>query len=128
VRYNKTALTVVGHTDNVGSNDYNQKLSQRRAHSVAQYLESRRVDSMRLQLDDTSRDGLDPLVFGVVGTALNAVRRWLARARLAPPHEEFVDLLSEAVWHAIAGLARARGLVLDPDVPVDRLFESPHHR
>jgi outer membrane protein OmpA-like peptidoglycan-associated protein len=50
VRYNKTALTVVGHTDNVGSNDYNQKLSQRRALSVAQYLESKRVDSMRLAL------------------------------------------------------------------------------
>jgi outer membrane protein OmpA-like peptidoglycan-associated protein len=50
VRYNKTTLTVVGHTDNVGSNDYNQKLSERRAHSVAQYLESKRVDSMRLAL------------------------------------------------------------------------------
>jgi outer membrane protein OmpA-like peptidoglycan-associated protein len=50
VRYNKTTLTVVGHTDNVGSNDYNQKLSERRAHSVAQYLETRRVDGMRLAL------------------------------------------------------------------------------
>ena len=50
VRYGKTTLTVVGHTDNVGSNDYNQKLSERRAHSVAQYLESRRVNSMRLAL------------------------------------------------------------------------------
>ncbi len=48
VRYGKTTLTVVGHTDNVGSNDYNQKLSERRALSVAQYLESRRVDGMRL--------------------------------------------------------------------------------
>jgi len=50
VRYNKTTLTVVGHTDNVGSNEYNQKLSERRAHSVAQYLESKRVNSMRLAL------------------------------------------------------------------------------
>ncbi len=48
VRYGKTTLTVVGHTDNVGTNDYNQKLSERRALSVAQYLESRRVDGMRL--------------------------------------------------------------------------------
>ena len=31
-------------------NDYNQKLSERRALSVAQYLESRRVDGMRLAL------------------------------------------------------------------------------
>src|SRR4051794_12848773 len=44
VRYGKTSLTVVGHTDNVGANDYNQKLSERRAHAVAQYLEGRRVD------------------------------------------------------------------------------------
>lgn len=48
VRYGKTTLTIVGHTDNVGANDYNQKLSERRALSVAQYLESRRVDGMRL--------------------------------------------------------------------------------
>jgi outer membrane protein OmpA-like peptidoglycan-associated protein len=50
LRYGKTTLTVVGHTDNVGSNDYNQKLSERRAHSVAQYLESKHVNSMRLAL------------------------------------------------------------------------------
>ena len=50
VRYGKTTLTVVGHTDNVGTDSYNQKLSERRAHSVAQYLESKRVNSMRLAL------------------------------------------------------------------------------
>jgi outer membrane protein OmpA-like peptidoglycan-associated protein len=48
VRYGKTSLTVVGHTDNVGSNDYNQKLSERRAHAVAQYLAGKRVDPLRL--------------------------------------------------------------------------------
>jgi outer membrane protein OmpA-like peptidoglycan-associated protein len=50
VRYAKTTLTVVGHTDNVGSNDYNQKLSERRAHTVAQYLESKRVNPVRLAI------------------------------------------------------------------------------
>ena len=48
VRYGKTSLTVVGHTDNVGSNQYNQKLSERRAVSVAQYFESRHVSPLRL--------------------------------------------------------------------------------
>jgi outer membrane protein OmpA-like peptidoglycan-associated protein len=48
VRYNKTALTVVGHTDNVGTDSYNQKLSEQRAISVARYLEGKRVHSMRL--------------------------------------------------------------------------------
>ncbi|HXM83242.1 MAG TPA: OmpA family protein [Burkholderiales bacterium] len=48
VRYGKTSLTIVGHTDNVGSDQYNQKLSERRALSVAQYFESRQVSSLRL--------------------------------------------------------------------------------
>jgi outer membrane protein OmpA-like peptidoglycan-associated protein len=48
VRYNKTTLTIVGHTDNVGSERFNQDLSQRRALSVAQYFESQRVDAVRL--------------------------------------------------------------------------------
>ena len=48
VRYNKTTLTVVGHTDNTGSAAYNQKLSERRALSVAQYFESQRVNALRL--------------------------------------------------------------------------------
>ena len=48
VRYGKTTLTVVGHTDDVGSNAYNQSLSERRALSVAEYLEKKRVDAMRL--------------------------------------------------------------------------------
>jgi outer membrane protein OmpA-like peptidoglycan-associated protein len=50
VRYGKTSLTVVGHTDNVGSNEYNQKLSERRAHAVAQYLERKRVDPVRMAI------------------------------------------------------------------------------
>ncbi len=48
VRYDKTTLTVVGHTDNTGSDKYNQDLSQRRALSVAQYFESQKVNPLRL--------------------------------------------------------------------------------
>ena len=50
VRYGKTTLTVVGHTDNVGSGEYNQKLSERRAHAIAQYFESKRVNPARMAL------------------------------------------------------------------------------
>ena len=50
VRYGKTTLTVVGHTDDVGTNAYNQRLSESRALSVARYLESRKVNSMRLAI------------------------------------------------------------------------------
>ena len=31
-------MTVTGHTDSVGSDSYNQKLSDKRAHSVVEYL------------------------------------------------------------------------------------------
>jgi outer membrane protein OmpA-like peptidoglycan-associated protein len=48
VRYGKTTLTVAGHTDNTGSAAYNQKLSERRALSVARYLEARKVNPVRL--------------------------------------------------------------------------------
>ena len=48
VRYGKTTLTIAGHTDNVGSAPYNQKLSERRALSVARYLEARKVSALRL--------------------------------------------------------------------------------
>lgn len=47
-RYGKTTLTVAGHTDDVGTGPYNQGLSERRALAVARYLESHRVDPLRL--------------------------------------------------------------------------------
>jgi outer membrane protein OmpA-like peptidoglycan-associated protein len=50
VRYGKTTLTVAGHTDDVGSAKFNQGLSERRAHSVAQYLESKKVQEVRLSI------------------------------------------------------------------------------
>jgi outer membrane protein OmpA-like peptidoglycan-associated protein len=47
-RYGKTHLTIVGHTDNVGTGLYNQGLSQRRAQAVSQYFNSHGVISERL--------------------------------------------------------------------------------
>jgi outer membrane protein OmpA-like peptidoglycan-associated protein len=48
IRYGKTTLTIVGHTDDTGKPDYNQKLSEDRALSVARYLESKNVNPVRL--------------------------------------------------------------------------------
>ncbi len=42
-QYNQTVVEVAGHTDSVGSDQYNQQLSQRRAEAVASYLNSRGV-------------------------------------------------------------------------------------
>ena len=48
-QYNQTVIEVAGHTDSVGSDSYNQKLSEQRASSVARYLQSRGVANQRLQ-------------------------------------------------------------------------------
>lgn len=47
-KYDKTLVTVNGHTDSDGSNSYNQTLSEARALSVANYLASRRIAGNRL--------------------------------------------------------------------------------
>jgi outer membrane protein OmpA-like peptidoglycan-associated protein len=46
--YKKTTVDVIGHTDNVGSADYNQRLSENRARSVAEYLSGQGILPARL--------------------------------------------------------------------------------
>jgi outer membrane protein OmpA-like peptidoglycan-associated protein len=46
--YDKTVIEVAGHTDNVGSEQYNKGLSEKRASSVASYLSSQGVKQARL--------------------------------------------------------------------------------
>jgi outer membrane protein OmpA-like peptidoglycan-associated protein len=48
--FNKTLVVVAGHTDSSGSAQYNQKLSENRASSVAQYLRGQKVMNERLEI------------------------------------------------------------------------------
>lgn len=73
VRYGKTTLVVVGHTDNVGTAGYNQRLSERRALSVAQYLESHRVNAMRLAT--AGKGEAEPVASNSTETGRQANRR-----------------------------------------------------
>lgn len=50
-RYPKSIVHVVGHTDSVGSDAYNQRLSEQRAQSVLDYLASRGVTRDRLRAE-----------------------------------------------------------------------------
>ena len=49
IRYGKTHLTIVGHTDNVGTNQYNQTLSEHRAQAVNDYLRNKGILVQRLE-------------------------------------------------------------------------------
>lgn len=65
--YNKTVVEVAGHTDSTGSDAYNQSLSERRARSVATYLQGQGIITQRIitvgmgesrpVADNTSADG-----------------------------------------------------------------------
>ncbi|QMT31057.1 OmpA family protein [Alysiella filiformis] len=48
--YNDTTLTIVGHTDNTGSDAINNPLSQNRANSVANYLNGKGVAMNRMSV------------------------------------------------------------------------------
>jgi outer membrane protein OmpA-like peptidoglycan-associated protein len=48
--YEKTIITVAGHTDSTGSSEYNQQLSEQRARSVASYLKSRNIVDARFDI------------------------------------------------------------------------------
>lgn len=46
--YDQTSVVVMGHTDSDGSDQYNQNLSEKRAYSVAAYLNNRGVQANRI--------------------------------------------------------------------------------
>lgn len=47
-KYEKTEITIAGHTDSMGAKGYNQQLSERRANSVRLYLSQRGVAPSRM--------------------------------------------------------------------------------
>lgn len=49
-----------GHTDDIGSNSYNEKLSKERAIAVRNYLISKKVDSTKITIDYSGED--EPVV------------------------------------------------------------------
>jgi outer membrane protein OmpA-like peptidoglycan-associated protein len=58
-RYPDRTAVIEGYTDSVGSDDYNQGLSERRAASVKSYLAGQGVDSIRLS--SSGKGGSDPV-------------------------------------------------------------------
>jgi AcrR family transcriptional regulator len=81
------------------------------------------VSALGADLDVGDRDALEPWVFGLIGGCFEAVRRWTAREALSPGVDDFVDLMTDAVWFQIDGLASSRGITV-PDLPVEQLLAS----
>jgi outer membrane protein OmpA-like peptidoglycan-associated protein len=57
--FDQTYVDVIGHTDSKGSKEYNQRLSEKRARSVASYFESRAVIAERVMSDGMGE--VDPI-------------------------------------------------------------------
>jgi outer membrane protein OmpA-like peptidoglycan-associated protein len=55
-KYADTAIRVSGHTDNTGSRQYNQNLSEKRAGSVAEYLTAQGVARQRMVVQGQAFD------------------------------------------------------------------------
>jgi OOP family OmpA-OmpF porin len=73
------AVTVVGHTDRLGSDKLNQRLSERRAKAVRDYLVTRGVDPSRITAEGRGR--LQPVT---APGACDRLKRKALRACLAP--------------------------------------------
>ena len=56
IEFPDTNITIQGHTDNTGKNDYNLDLSRKRAQSVAEYLSSKGVLLSRFNIEAFGED------------------------------------------------------------------------
>ena len=72
-KFPNTDILVVGHTDAVGTADYNQGLSQRRATAVVNYLIAQGVSSARLRT--AGRGEMEPLATNDTETGRQTNRR-----------------------------------------------------
>ncbi|MDX2023349.1 MAG: OmpA family protein [Deltaproteobacteria bacterium] len=72
--YSDLNITVVGHTDERGSEEYNQDLARRRAEAVVAQLAALGIDSQRLQVE--SRGKGEPLQTG------SSARVWAVNRRV----------------------------------------------
>ena len=87
----ESAIVVIGHTDRIGSDNYNQKLSERRARTVLNYLVQKGVPAEII----TSR-GMGKSQ-PVTGTKCNALRGADLKACLAPDRRVEIEVKARNV-------------------------------
>lgn len=79
-KYNQTLVDITGHTDSVGQRDYNYRLSQSRANSVAGFLQNRKVSPTRFRVTGQGPDA--PVATNNTASGRQANRR--VTIQLAP--------------------------------------------
>lgn len=72
-KYPKTEVLIVGHTDSVGSESYNQRLSEERAESARQYLSSQGIAASRVRTE--GRGETEPIATNETATGRQQNRR-----------------------------------------------------
>lgn len=79
-------------------------------------------EALGAKLTEADRAATDPLVYGLVGAVFGTVRRWIRTGVDVPDADHMVGLLAEAAWAVIDTRARAFGLAVDPDAPLEQLL------
>lgn len=74
---------------------------------LGDYLRSLNIDS----------GGAEPWAHGIVGMVQNVSEWWLERRTMT--RDAVVEYLTQIIWSAIDGFTRARGIVLDPNKPLE---------
>lgn len=87
--------------------------------SLIAMLVSSGANLLAVELTESDRQILDPLVFGIVGQAVGTVRFWLAREEQVPAADVLAAHLARSVWFQIHGHALDRGVELDPELSLD---------
>lgn len=75
-------------------------------------------------LDKDDEDALDLLIFGLVSSAVGAVRLWLSRPERLPSAAALTDRIADSVWFQLEGLARVRGGEIDPARPIAEIIAA----
>ena len=91
----ESAIIVIGHTDRIGSASYNQKLSERRAQSVSNYLVSQGVPAGLIAVRGAGKT--QP----ITGNKCNALKGADLKACLAPDRRVEIEVKAKTVEEVV---------------------------
>jgi len=77
------------------------------------------------KVTEADKAAADPLSYGLVGMIFGGVRRWVHLGEQVPDAEHMVQLITESVLALLDARAKAYGLVVDPDRPLEEVLRSP---